>query len=123
MTAQLRFAILLLAGLAAGPIIVTGGAEVSTAQRAPDLATLDRTIERIYGTADFTPAAFSQTEWFDGGRRFVALEPSDDGQGRERDRHPSGSRSHQAPPTRAATASNASSTEIRSIPSGRYSTE
>ncbi len=83
MTAQLRFAILLLAGLAAGPVVVTGGVEVSTAQPAPDLAALDRTIERIYGTADFTPAAFSQTEWFDGGRRFVALEPSDDGQGRD----------------------------------------
>jgi dipeptidyl-peptidase-4 len=83
MTAQLRFAILLLAGLAAGPVVVTGGVEVSTAQPAPDLAALNRTIERIYGTADFTPAAFSQTEWFDGGRRFVALEPSDDGLGRD----------------------------------------
>jgi len=80
---RIILAICVLLALAGREGMRAGAQTPAAAAARPDLAALDRAVERIYGTNDFTPASFSQTEWFDGGRRFVALEPSAGGRGRD----------------------------------------
>ncbi len=73
--------VLLLCWASVGPPV--GGAQAPTAPPVADSSALDRAVERIYGTTELSSASFGQTEWFDGGRQYVALERSASGPGRD----------------------------------------